>query len=369
MKILFFIDSLSSGGKERRLTELMKALSQNKDIEFELAVMSHDIHYEEVFNLNIPIHFIIRRTKKDISVVQKLFKLCKAVNPDIIHCWDSMTAIYSVPVCKLLNIKLVNGMVVDTPVNQTIFNKHWLRARITFPFSKVIVGNSNAGLKAYKAPKKKSLCIYNGMDLTRFEQLKEPSLLREEVFGDRSSKIFVVGMVAGFDKRKDYLTMIKVAVNLTSSKDNVRFVLVGSGVDLNEIKSKVPDSLLDKIIFLGKRSDVESIVNVFDIGILLTNAKVHGEGISNSIIEYMALGKPVIATKGGGTNEIITDFYNGFLIDAGDEIMLLERIEFLMSNRNLIKEYGDKSKHMALERFDLKQMARQYANLYNQLMN
>jgi hypothetical protein len=72
MRILFFIDSLTSGGKERRLIELLKVLRLKSDFEFELAVMNKDIHYTEVFDLDIDIHFIIRKTRKDISVFHKL---------------------------------------------------------------------------------------------------------------------------------------------------------------------------------------------------------------------------------------------------------------------------------------------------------
>jgi len=57
MKILFFIDSLTSGGKERRLTELMKALSDKPEINFGLVLMSDDIHYEEILDLKIKIHY------------------------------------------------------------------------------------------------------------------------------------------------------------------------------------------------------------------------------------------------------------------------------------------------------------------------
>ncbi|MEP6597560.1 MAG: glycosyltransferase, partial [Ginsengibacter sp.] len=271
MKILFFIDSLAAGGRERRLVELLKGLKSEPNIEFELVLMSNEIHYQQVFNLNIKCHFLIRTSKKDLAVFHKFYKICKYYKPHIVHCCDSMTAVVAVPSCKLLNIILVNGMVANTPVKRNVFNKHWLRAKLTFPFSSVIIGNSNAGLAAYSAPGKKSYCIYNGMDLNRFNNLKEPAFIRKEIFGDKSADIFIVGMVAGFDDRKDYNTLIEAASTLISRNDNIRFVLIGGGVDFNDIKSSVPVSLLNKIIFLGKRSDIESIVNTFDIGILLTN--------------------------------------------------------------------------------------------------
>lgn len=369
MRILFFIDSLTSGGKERRLIELMKGIKLNPNIEFELVLMSNEIHYKEVFDLDIKIHYLIRAAKKDLSVFRKFYKICKDYKPGIVHCWDSMTAVIAVPACKLLGIKLVNGMVVNTPVQQNIFNKHWFRAKLTFPFSSMVIGNSNAGLEAYGAPGKKSSCIYNGMDLARFNNLRERSSISQEIFGNESNGMFIAGMVAAFEARKDYKSLIKAAITLVSHHENIRFVLIGDGTDFNEIKNSVPVSLLNKIIFLGKTSDVESIVNIFDVGILLTNTKVHGEGISNSIIEYMALGKPVLATRGGGTNEVVIDSKNGFLLDAdNNEDQLITKIESLIKDKKLATDLGKRGNQMAREKFDLKIMTATYIDVYQKLL-
>lgn len=364
MKVLFYIDSLIAGGKERRFVELMKALCHTREIEFEIVLMSNDIHYREVLELNIKIHYLIRTTKKDITIFHKLYKLCKTIRPDLVHCWDSMTAVYSAPVCKMQGIILVNGMVVDTPVRRNIFNKYWLRAKITFPFSTVVIGNSNAGLKAYGAPSHRSLCIYNGMDLRRFEALKDVKLMKKEILGAVFPEVFIVGMVAAFEERKDYHTFINAAISLVSSNDVLRFVLVGEGITFQEMKLKVPAQLNNRILFLGKRSDVESIVNIFDIGVLMTNALVHGEGISNSIIEYMALSKPVLATRGGGTDELVFDGHNGYLLDSGDQDQLENKIEFLMKNHDLRSDIGINGRRMVIEKFDLRKMAKEYISLY-----
>jgi glycosyltransferase involved in cell wall biosynthesis len=368
MKILFFIDSLTSGGKERRLVELMKGIKLSPNFEFDLVVMSNEIHYTEVFDLKITMHYLIRSTKKDLAVFNKFYKICKNYKPNIVHCWDSMTAVIAVPVCKLLHIKLVNGLVVDTPVKQNVFNKYWLRAQLTFPFSNIIIGNSNAGLRAYKSPPNKSLCIYNGMDFYRFRNLKEPSLIRKEIFGDQTDNLFIIGMVAAFEDRKDYYTLIKAAIKLTSCNFNIKFVLIGNGPNFEKIKSSLPNSFLNKIFFLGKRSDIESIVNIFDIGILLTNTKVHGEGISNSIIEYMALGKPVIATRGGGTNEVVIDNKNGYLIDSENEDQLIEKIKSLMEDKKQMENFGKVGNYMAQEKFDLTIMTNHYLKMYHNLI-
>ena len=367
MKILFFIDNLQSGGKERRFTELLKGLKRSSNIELSVVVMNEDVHYKEIFDLDIKIQYLIRKTSKDLSVFRKFYQICKIEKPNIVHCWDDMTAVISVPTCKFLRIKLVNGMVIDTPIIRNFRNKSWLRAKLTFPFSSKIIGNSKAGLGAYGAPSNKSLCIYNGMDFNRFKDLKDPKILSRQILNDRFFEGFIVGMVAGFDERKDYQTLIKGAIQLLSTNENLLFILVGSGKDFEQIKKSVPNKLSDQIIFLGRRSDVESIVNLFDIGVLLTNAHNHGEGVSNSLIEYMASGKPVIATKGGGTDEVVKNGENGFLIENGDSRQFINFVEKLLNNKEMRAEFGKKSAEIAIKNFDLTKMTKNYISLYNTL--
>ena len=167
MKILFVIDTLGSGGKERRLTELLKALVPRREVTAELVVMSDDIHYSEIFDLGIRIHKIIRHSRKDLLVFNKLRTIIKEFKPDTVHCWESMTAVYLAPLCKIFGCPLINGMVTNVPTRRNILNRHWLRARLTFPFSEVIVSNSRAGIEAYRVPPRKGVVIYNGFNFQR----------------------------------------------------------------------------------------------------------------------------------------------------------------------------------------------------------
>ncbi len=228
MKIFFLIDAFNAGGKERRLIELMKGLRNNTGLEYELVVMSNDIHYKEVFDLRIKIHYIIRKTKKDISIFKKIFRLCKENKPDIVHCWDSMTSIYVIPAVKLLRIKYVNGMVVDAPQQQNAGNRNWLRARIAFPFSHLIIGNSKAGLLAYNAPPKKSVCIHNGFNFSRVKQIIEPALIREEL---GITAPYIIGMVASYSAYKDYKTYFEAALLLLQKRTDICFLAIGENTD------------------------------------------------------------------------------------------------------------------------------------------
>jgi glycosyltransferase involved in cell wall biosynthesis len=364
MKVLFVIEALICGGKERRLTELMKSIKENKEIEFELVVMNNEIHYKEVFDLNINVHYIVRKTKKDISIFSKLYKLCKKFKPDIVHCWDSMTVVYSIPACRLLKIKLVNSMVVDTPVKQNVFNKVWFRAKLTFPFSNIIIGNSKSGLLAYKAPKRKSICIYNGFNFNRVVNRKNFDIIKEKF-----SYKYIIGMVAAFEERKDYATLVSGAEKVLSNRTDCVFLLLGDGDTKKGIMQMVSDEFSSNILFLGKIDNVEEYVRVFDIGVLCTNSLVHKEGVSNSILEYMAFGKPVIATSGGGTNEIIEDKITGFLITPSSPTELAERIEELLNNDNLRMQMGRAGKQRIENFFSINKMMEKYIEVYKALLS
>lgn len=361
MKILFFIDCLTSGGKERRLTELMKALSLIPEIKFELVIMSHDIHYEEIFDLNISIHYLIRKTKKDISAFYKLFKLCRTIKPDIIHCWDSMTAVYSVPICKILSISLINGLVADSPQKKNVFNNNWLRAKLTFPFSDYIIGNSKAGIEAYNAPAKKSHVIYNGFNFSRIKKTLDKSAIRKLV--DIDTK-FVIGMVASFSELKDFKTYFKAAQLILDSRTDVTFVAIGKNTDSIIARSLIENKKIMHFRLLGVKSDVESYIGIMDVCVLSTFT----EGISNSILEYMALGKPVVATSGGGTNEIIVNNKTGFLVEVSNHEDLADKIQQLLNHEILRSEMGNAGRKRIKEVFSIESMLDKYIRLYNGIL-
>jgi glycosyltransferase involved in cell wall biosynthesis len=357
MKILFFIESLRSGGKERRLSELMNVLRNSKDIQFELAVMNDDFHYNDVHNFGINIHYIIRKTKKDISVFFSFYNLCKSFNPEIVHCWDSMSTIYSIPTCKLLRIKLINGMIFNVPNNMSILNKTGFRARVTFPFSDMIIGNSLSGIAAYHAPLSKTICIYNGFNFDRTKEIIAKDVLRRRLEIDSQ---FIIGMVATFAENKDYETYFSAAQLLLGKRDDITFLAIGEHTDSFAAKGLIPSDLIHRFRFVGKMREIESFISIMDICVLTTFT----EGISNSIMEYMALGKPVIATDGGGTKEILLDRKTGFLISPSSPDELAAKIELLLENEELRITMGNAGLSRIKSCFSIDKMVSEYILTY-----
>lgn len=356
MKILFIIDALNSGGKERRLVELLKSLSKIDSIKIQLVILSKKVHYKEVQDLNINISFLERNYKYDPGIFIKLFKLCLKFKPDIIHSWNLMTTIYSLPIVKLLNVKFINAMIVNAPCK--LPKKVKIISKIGFSFSDVIQSNSHAGLAAYKV-KKRGNVIHNGFNFERIHNINPDfSILKN----DRENNKVIVGMVASFNDYKDYETLIIAANKITKIKKNLLFVLVGDGINLPKMKRIANGN--EKIVFTGLQKNVESIINLFDIGVLVT----YTEGISNSILEYMALGKPVIATDGGGTKEIVIDGYTGFLIPQKSVDELEKKILLLSKNKNLREQMGWNGNERIKKYFSIEKMVCAHLNMYKSLI-
>lgn len=358
MKILFFIESLHSGGKERRLVELIKGLIDYPDIECELVLTRKEIHYKDIFSTGIKIHTIERKfIKKDPRLFFLFYKICKKYKPDIVHVWGNLPAIYAIPAKVLLGFKMINSQITDAPVKAP---GGLLSHKITFPFSDLIIANSYAGLKSYSAPTSKSMVIYNGFNFNRIDNLIDQQQIKRKFIITTPS---VVGMVGQFHNRKDYFTFLEAAKIIINNRNDVSFMGVGSGHNLNKCKD-IAGRNNNRIIFTGRQEDIESIINIFNIGVLITNDKVHGEGISNALMEYMALGKPVIASRGGGTQEIVTDNKTGFIIDPKNPEQLAEKINLLLDNNTLANEMGRMSKKRIENDFNISKMTSAYIHLY-----
>ncbi len=365
IKVLLVNDSLTRGGKERRLIELVKGLLSRRDIGVELVLLSDEIRYPEIHDLDIPLHILIRKPKKDPRVAWRIYKIGRRFGPDIVHCWSSMSTMFAGPAAKFLGAKLINANIADAPRHLNLRDSQLLRAKLTFPFSDVVLSNSKAGLAAYGAPKNKGRYIYNGFDFNRINKLKAPDLVRQQ-FDIRTSH--VVGMIAAFHDRKDYFTYVKAAIAVCQQRVDVTFLAIGDGANLPACKALVPDELKDRIHFTGRQNDVESIINIFTLGVLSTNMDVHGEGISNSIMEYMVLRKPVVATEGGGTNEIVIDGENGFLIPEKSPQVMAEKVIFLLDHPDTAQQMGDQGYQLVYNVFNLRDMTERYCDLYEELV-
>ena len=360
MRVLHLIDTLQSGGKERQLVEVLKFFSQQKKIFSGLVLMSHDIHFDYLGKLNVNTYKIVRKKKNDFSVFLKLFKFIKAWKPNIVHSWSSMCSVYVLPAVVTLQIKFVNNFLRSAPANLKITDKEWRRAKLTFPFSDRIAANSYAGLEAYKVPPKKRVCLHNGFDFSRVESLDSKEDVRKR-FNIHTK--YVVGMVGSFSEKKDYRTFVGAAQMLLEERKDITFVAVGDGIFFDSVKNRVKPEYNDYFRFTGQQKRVLNVVNIFDIGVLATFT----EGISNSIMEYMALRKPVVATDCSGNREIVENERTGLLVEMGNPVQLKENISLFLENEDLSIQFGQNGYDKLKREFDLNLMGDSFLKLYREM--
>jgi glycosyltransferase involved in cell wall biosynthesis len=366
MRILHLTESLGRGGKERQIVELLRGLFPHHDIESFVVVTDEEDDRYEIDREHAQVIQLFRRGTKDLRIFKGLYDLISNLKIDIVHSWSPMCSIYAAPVAKLCGTAFVNGFVRDAPPHMTLWNKQYFRGRLTIPFSDIVVANSRACLAAYDIPERKGVCIHNGFNPERIVNLTDKAELRSRL---GIATPHIVGMIANFTPKKDYAIFVEMACRICQVRDDVTFVAVGAGEMLSQVRDRVPPELSPHIKFLGRQEDVESITNLFTVGVLVTNTRLHGEGISNAITECMALGKPVVATNDGGTPELVLEGRTGFLVPSHDAEALTDRVLKLLNDRRLANEFGREGRRRIETAFSLDTMTNAYLRLYREVAN
>ena len=285
--------------------------------------------------------------------------------PDIVHSWcDTPLELVTLPIIKrTMGYRYIAGFVADgNKVSHCSFRG--LATRFSFLTADAIVSNSLAGKKAKKAPREKSHVIYNGFDFDRLKSNIDKETKKKELGIDAR---FVVSMAARVTRAKDWQSFIDVAGKAHEDNLDVCFLAIGEGNQLEMYRDIVKQAGLHNIQFVGRRSDVEDIMQITDAAMLFTS-EVHAEGVSNSILEAMAAGIPVIATDGGGTPEIITDGRNGFIVPLHGVDKAFQLLKDLLLDDNKRSDLGKAARLNVQQNFLLSKMGDEYLRLYRELL-
>jgi glycosyltransferase involved in cell wall biosynthesis len=357
LRILICIDALGVGGKERQAVELVRGLaSSTRGIGFRVVCFeTSDFYLCDLTSAGVAVDFVERSIRWDPAIFKKLHAIIAAYRPDVIHTNGLVSSTYALPIARLKRTPLVNGSIRNAFTKRSF---RWTLERALLRFSDFRVANSHAGLRSrrFLESDPRNRVIYNGFDFGRVKRRERPALVTAPANGVAKT----VGMVAEFNRYKDYPTFIAAARIITRKRQDVFFVAVGDGETLREAKAAAEG--IPTVSFLGKRKDVEDIISTFDVGVLCTFV----EGLSNSIMEYMALGKPVVATIGGGTPELVVDGETGFLVAERDAVALAAAIERLVDDPDLAERMGKAGHAKLLEGFSINRMIEETVMLYKQ---
>jgi L-malate glycosyltransferase len=170
-----------------------------------------------------------------------------------------------------------------------------------------------------------------------------------------------VVMVANLRPVKSIPTLIQAAAIVAKEIPKVRFRIIGEGPDRHELQGLINALKLQSIVSMpGAATDVHSAISTAAIGVL-TSAS---EGFSNSLLEYMDAGLAVVATKVGGNEEIVQDGVSGYLVDAGDDGAVADRLLKLLNEPELARSMGRAGRKLVEEQFSVEAMLRRHEEFY-----
>jgi sugar transferase (PEP-CTERM/EpsH1 system associated) len=216
-------------------------------------------------------------------------------------------------------------------------------------------------------PQAKVVQIYNGVDARRFH----PAQARQSISGCpfTDSSFWLVGTVGRMQTVKDQTTLARAFIRALEIapglQPSLRLVMIGDGPLRAQSQELLEQAGCAELAWLpGERNDVPEILRGLDCFVLPSLA----EGISNTILEAMASGLPVIATDVGGNSELIDVGRSGELVPVGDVEAMAQRMVGYARDRELARAAGQAGRAAVERQFSLPAMVRQYQGLYDRLL-
>jgi glycosyltransferase involved in cell wall biosynthesis len=345
------------GGKERQVCELLKSLNESPVESMVVTMGAEQFYVADIQKLGVPLIYLLRRVRWDPTILPRLWKILRGFRPHLIYTNSEMAMSYAWPLARLMGIRIVNATIRNA-FSESGFRWQWHRLMLRLADARV--ANSSAGFasRGLNPDSAQNYVIYNGFDMKRVQPvLGGGNELRLEA-GERK----IVGMVAEFSDYKDFPTFIRAAQTVLSSRHDVMFFAVGGGRNLEACRAMVPSGER-RIRFLGERKDVDSLIRQMDVGVLCTFT----EGIPNSIMEFMAAGKPVVVTDGGGSRELVGDGEHGFLVPPSNPQVVAEKIVELLTHTETADRMGVAGRDRLERFFSLDQLAEKTLRMYSEV--
>jgi len=377
--ILYIIDVLLGwAGTEKHLFKLASRLDKDRCAGYVCALratgeMLQHFNAAGVQTFLLPVDRIY-----GFAALKQAIRLARFIRQhdiDIVQTFHFSADLFGALVAKLAGVPIVISSKRDTGFLNT--NLHAGALRLIAPLVNQTICVSKA-VKQVLAGRKlldpaRARVIYNGVDLLEFAVNRDAVADKKKQLG-LAADVPVVALVANPRPVKDLETFILAARQVLDAKREAHFIVIGEyKVDPNERSSY--REKLDRLAaqlemkahlsFLGRRADVSELLAVTDVCVLTSRS----EGFSNTIIEYMAAQKPVVATDVGGNNEAVREGETGFLVPPQSPDRTAAAILKLLDDQALAQRMGKKGRERLEEFFTLARMVRDHQELYNALLS
>ncbi|MBI2448555.1 glycosyltransferase [Candidatus Microgenomates bacterium] len=343
LKILYLITQSEWGGAQRYVYDL----ATNMVRDFEVVVAGGgEGHLSERLEQTVvrfvALKHLIRpiRPFRDLLAFFEILTLLRREKPDILHLNSSKAVVLGSLAGRLSRfrpkiIATAHGLAYHEP--GSIWKKQFYKLfeKIGFGLADRIICVSRfdygSGIKNHVFKASKATIIYNGL-LAKVS----PSQVDVKAKFLHKDEACVVGTIANFYPNKGLEYLLRVAKLIQDKRSDISFVVAGDGVGRRDIESQIAELGLKNVKLIGFIDDTEKFLQECDI-FVLSSLK---EGLPYVILEAMAMGLPIVATKVGGVPEMVDDNVAGFLVSPADSEALAEKIEILANDSSLCLRFG-----------------------------
>ncbi len=302
------------------------------------------------------------KTEMDLTAAWRLSRIVKQLKPDVIHAHDphgvAMAALALSMSTQLAKPPLVAARRVDFHLRGNSLSRWKYRQVDCFicaseAIRQILIGD---GVSASRA-----VTVHEGIDIERVERA-EPANLHGEFWLPHQAPL--VGNVAALVPHKGQRHLIDAAKAVLPHVPDARFIIAGEGELRPALERQIKDSHLEKHVLLaGFRPDVLALHKAFDIFVMSSVT----EGLGTSLLDAMAAGKPIVATRAGGISEVVADRETGILVPPRDHAAMAEAIVRLLKDETLRRQMGDAGRARARSHFSAERMVQATLNIYQQV--
>ncbi len=372
--IAHIIHRLAIGGLENGLVNLINQMPATRYRHAIICMTEYTDFSQRIQRSDVTLHALQKREGNDIAIHGRLWRLLRQLQPAIVHTRNLAT----------LEMQMTAAV---AGVRHRIHGEHgWdigdldgsglkpQRLRRLFrPFIKqyVVLSQHQSHYLAEQigVPKARINQICNGVNTRRFyPALNNNQRVLPEGFAPPGTLVF--GSVMRMQPVKAPMILVEAFLQLLAqeprARDRIRLVMIGDGLLLPELRERlIAANAMDIAWLPGARNDVPELLRSFDLFVLPSLA----EGICNTILEAMATGLPVIATRVGGNPELVIDQQTGRLITAAQVGELTVALATYLNNPLQIQQQGTAARIRIEQTFSLDAMVNHYLALYDQLLS